>query len=65
MWVNDEGKLNGSEMNLMGTILWAHSYGWTDVICGDIVLTGVADDEGYTQGLTDEDIEALLEVIGN
>lgn len=64
MWVNDEGKLNGSEPNLMGTLLWSHAYGFgTDIIYGDIVLTGSADDEGNTLGLSQENLIALYNLL--
>lgn len=61
MWVNEEGKLSGLEYNPSGTMLWWSVYGETDVIVGDIVLTGLPDDEGDTQGLTPEQVAQFTE----
>ena len=59
LWVNESGKLNDLEFNLFGTALWASNYGLTDVIVGDILITGGTDDEGYSLGLTDEELQLL------
>ena len=49
LWCNEEGKLiNGMEINTIGTHLWEQTFGMTDVIMGNIVLTGGTDDEGET-----------------
>ena len=49
LWCNEEGKLiNGMEVNIIGTHLYEKSYAMTDVIMGNIVLTGGTDDEGET-----------------
>ena len=49
LWCNEEGKLiNGMEINTIGTHLYEKSYAMTDVIMGNIVLTGGTDDEGET-----------------
>lgn len=61
MWINDEGKLvNDPQFNAFGTALWTSEYGMTDIIMGDIIITGSPDDEGYTKGL---DSKKALEVI--
>lgn len=59
MWVNEEGKLIGLPFNEIGTRLWTAAYGPTDVIVGDIILTGGADDEGETLGLSDRALDRL------
>ena len=59
LWCNEEGKMNGLAVNYFATELWESVYGATDIIVGDVVLTGGADDEGETLGLTDNQIEAL------
>lgn len=59
LWCNEEGKMNGLAVNDFATELWESVYGATDIIVGDVVLTGGADDEGETLGLTDNQIEAL------
>jgi hypothetical protein len=61
MWLNEEGKLTGLEPNPSGTMLWWSTYGQTDHIVGDIVLTGMTDDEGDTQGLTPEQVAQFTE----
>jgi hypothetical protein len=60
MWVNEEGKLTGLDFNPYGTALWAICYGETDIIVGDIVLTGGTDEEGYTLGLPEHALEFFL-----
>lgn len=52
LWCNEEGKLiNGMEVNVIGTHLYEKSYSMTDVIMGNIVLTGGTDGEGETLAL--------------
>ena len=52
LWCNEEGKLiNGMEVNVIGTHLYEKSFAMTDVIMGNIVLTGGTDDEGETIAL--------------
>ena len=60
MWLNEEGKLNGLPRNAFGSLLWVREYGLTDLMVGDIILTGGADDEGETLGLTDTQLEKLI-----
>ena len=63
LWCNEEGKLDGLPINPVATGLWIISYGPTDVICGDVVITGGVDDEGETLGLTDEQIAKLEKIL--
>ena len=61
MWIDDEGKLvNEPVINAFGSALWVDSYGMTDLIVGDIIITGGADDGGKTLGLTDEQVVSVL-----
>lgn len=60
MWVNEEGKLIRLPLNYHGSALWAKEYGATDLMVGDIILTGGADDEGETLGLTDTQLNNLM-----
>lgn len=62
LWVNEEGKLDGLPVNAKATALWVENYGHTDIIVGDVIITGGADDEGYTLGLSDEDAIRLLQM---
>jgi hypothetical protein len=60
MWINEEGKVNGLPQNPTATGLWVDLYGYTDVIMGNVIITGGADGEGETMGLTDEQVDYYL-----
>ena len=61
LWCNEEGKLEGLPFNALATELWENSYGKTDMIVGDVVVTGGADDEGETIGLSQEQMDKLAQ----
>ena len=63
MWCNEEGKMIGLAHNPFGQAFWERSYGRTDYIVGDIVITGGVDDEGDTISLTDEQIASITAVV--
>lgn len=63
LWVNEEGKMNGLAYNQKATYLWEKSYGFTDVIVGNAVITGGSDDEGETISLTDEQVAEILALL--
>lgn len=54
LWCNEEGKLTGLPVNHAATRLWELYFGKTDVIVGDVVLTGGSDDEGDTLALSEQ-----------
>ena len=57
MWLNEEGKLHGLEHNSSAQRLFDRSFGaGYDLIVGDAVLMGGADEEGDTLGLTEEQV---------
>jgi Domain of unknown function (DUF3846) len=60
MWLNDNGKAMGFNQNPTATALWVDMYDMSDVIMGDVIITGGADDEGYTLGLSDEQVDYFL-----
>jgi hypothetical protein len=60
LWLNEEGKLTGLPQNPIGTGLWSDSYGTTDIIVGNIIITSGTDDEGNTLGLSDEQVAHLM-----
>ena len=65
MWVNEEYLLrNEFEVNPLASALFA-SIGGTRPIFGDVVITGGTDPEGYTLGLTANDLADLKELVVN
>lgn len=60
MWVNESGKIEGLDQNPTATALWVDMYDLTDVICGDVIITGGSDEEGFTLGLTDEQVKTFM-----
>lgn len=60
MIVNEEGKLNGSEPNFYIT-----QNGYTDLIFGDVLFTGVNYEEGTQISLTDGQIQYVLDWLNN
>ena len=61
IWVNEEGKLIGLPFNSLATRLWEMSYGRTDVMMGNAIITGDADRNGRTKGLTPNQINLIKE----
>jgi len=60
MWVNEEGKINGLELNSIATALFDKYFENNfDVIVGDIVLTGGTDSKGNTVGLSPEQLRGF------
>ena len=59
MIINDEGKLEGLDINPLATILFSYDY-----IVGDALIVGI-NDEGENISLTDKEIERILFVIKN
>lgn len=60
LWVNEEGKLDGLPVNEYATRLFVSAFGAVDVIVGNAIVTGGADDDGETLGLTDKQIADLV-----
>jgi len=46
LWCNEEGKMIGLPVNPLATMIWQVAYGPTDVMVGDVVISGGADNEG-------------------
>jgi hypothetical protein len=65
LWCNEEGKMVGLPVNPVGTSVWVHQYGETDIIVGNIVLTGGADEEGELTDITPEALEAVGLTVGD
>ena len=60
MWVNDNGLAEGLAQNPHGTALYVDTFNYPNVIVGNIIFTGGADEEGETLGLTDEQVTEWL-----
>jgi hypothetical protein len=45
LWLNEEGKLIGLEFNPLATMLWQDTFGSSDVIVGDVIITNRKDTE--------------------
>ena len=60
MWMHDEGKILNFPVNPIGTLFWSTEYGETDVIVGNIILTGPTGPDGETTGLEDDFVTLLL-----
>ena len=63
MWCNEEGKMISLPHNPYGQAIWVSTYGHTDYIVGDIVLTGGTDNEGETLGLTNGQIFRMKSLV--
>lgn len=64
LWCNEEGKIMNLPHNHRAQELWDKVFGaGTDYIVGDIVLTGGADENGETLGLTDAQVTDFLVAI--
>jgi hypothetical protein len=63
LWMNEEGKFSDLPLNEIATGLWEVSYGATDFIAGNAILTAGVDYEGDTLGLTSEELDTIMEAI--
>ncbi|MFM8798702.1 MAG: DUF3846 domain-containing protein [Fluviibacter sp.] len=64
-WVNDEGKLTGLPINTVATILLYRLnpvFRGKDFLCGPVVLTGGADENGNTLSLSKEAATAIIDL---
>lgn len=63
IWVNEEGKFTDLPLNEIATGLWEVSYGATDFIAGNAILTAGVDYDGDTLGLTSEQLDTIMEAL--
>ena len=62
MWCNDLGKRQMLPFNRLATVLYMYEAKNLDVIMGDVVITGPADDEGESRSISLEAVKAHLNV---
>lgn len=60
LWCNENGIAEGLPLNLKGSAIYLETFNAGNPILGNIVITGGADDEGETLGLTDEQVAYWL-----
>jgi len=61
MYCNEEGKIFQLEQNPTATSLWIDQWSETDVMVGNVICTSsIVDEDGNENGLTDEQVEYLL-----
>jgi hypothetical protein len=61
LWVNENGKNDGLPVNAYATNLMTREFGATyDILVGNAIITGGADDDGETLGLTDKQVADLV-----
>jgi hypothetical protein len=63
MWLNEEGKFSDLPLNELATAIWEDSYGKTDFIVGNVLITGGEDYDGEIETLTSEETDKIMEVV--
>lgn len=60
LWCNENGISEGLELNMIASAIYSETFNAGNPILGDVIITGGADEEGETLGLTDEQVEKWL-----
>lgn len=60
LWLNEEGKIDGLPFNERATVLTRGILGPTDMVVGNVFITGPLDDEGDNTSVSDALIEELV-----
>lgn len=63
MWVDDEGLINGSPLNVAACLLGSR-FGRTQPYVGTVLLTGSADHNGDTLSISDDFIAQIGDLLG-
>lgn len=63
LWVNEEGKIHDLDFNLLASVIFEQALGRVELIVGNVVITGGADDNGDIEGLTDRVVNRIQEWI--
>ena len=61
LWCNENGIAEGLELNMIASAIYSDAFNASNPILGNVIITGSADDEGETLGLTDEQVAYWLE----
>ena len=64
IWVNEEGKIRQMPNNTYATLLWNRVFNTPDIIAGTMIITGGLDEMGETIGLSDDNVDYVLGLIG-
>ncbi len=60
LWCNENGISEGLDLNPIASAIYDETFGVANPILGDVIITGGADDEGETLGLTEEQVQKWL-----
>lgn len=60
MWCNENGIAEGRSLNMIASAIYSETFNAGNPILGNVIITGGADDEGETLGLSDELIEKWM-----
>lgn len=60
LWCNENGIAEGLELNMIASAIYSETFNAGNPILGDVIITGGADEEGETLGLTDEQVQKWL-----
>jgi hypothetical protein len=61
LWCNENGIAEGLELNMIASAIYSDAFNASNPILGNVIITGGADAEGETLGLTDEQVAYWLE----
>ena len=61
LWCNENGIAEGLDLNMIASAIYSEAFGASNPILGNVIITGGADAEGETLGLTDEQVAYWLE----
>jgi len=56
LWCNENGIAEGLPLNMIASAIYSDAFNASNPILGNVIITGGADEEGETLGLTDEQV---------
>lgn len=60
LWCNENGIAEGLPLNMIASAIYSETFNASNPILGNVIITGGADEEGETLGLTDEQVAYWL-----